>query len=90
MMGAVYFIGIFFISLFGRLFSWFAHQYLLFVRNTEYRIQNLFTKLDDDAGKLQRANDISLSLLESAMRNEWKENLLGKMNDSLSLLSDLA
>ena len=90
MMGAVYFIGIFFISLFGRLFSWFAHQYLLFVRNTEYRIQNLFTKLDDNAEKLQRANDTSLSLLADATRNEWKENLLGKLNESLTLLSGLA
>ena len=90
MMGAVYFIGIFFISLFGRLFSWLAHEYLLIMRNTEYRIQNLFLKLDDGAEKLQRANDTSLSLLADATRNEWKENLLGKLNESLTLLSGLA
>ncbi len=89
-MGAVYFIGIFFITLFGRLFSWMAHLALLASNNTEYTIQNLFSELDTKAKKLQTTNDVTLALLDEARRNEWKENLLGKINESLTLLSDIA
>ncbi len=90
MMGAVYFIGIFFITLFGRIFSWFAHLALLASNNTEYTIQNLFSELDSKAKKLQSMSDVTLTLLDEARRNEWKENLLGKINESLTLLSDIA
>ena len=53
MMGAVYFIGIFFISIFGRLFSWIAHRYLLATNNTEHRIQSLFSSLNGEAKNLE-------------------------------------
>lgn len=90
MMGAVYFIGIFFITFFGRAFSWVAHLVLLATSNTEYTIQNLFSTLDTKAKKLQATSDSTLTLLDEAGRNEWKENLLGKIDESITLLSDLA
>ncbi len=90
MMAAVYFIGIFFITFFGRVFSSLAHLALLASNNTEYTIQNLFSELDTKAKKLQSTSDTTLTLLDEARRNEWKENLLGKINESITLLSDIA
>ncbi len=90
MMGAVYFIGIFFITLFGRVFSSLAHLALLASNDTEYTIQNLFSELDTKAKKLQSTSDTILGLLYEARRNSWKENLLGKINESITLLSDIA
>lgn len=90
MMGFVYFVGIFFISLFGRIFTWMAHRYLLATSNTEHRIQTYFVSLDEKARGLQTESDTSISLLTEAWQNAWKENLLSKINESLEVLSDLA
>lgn len=90
MMGAVYSIGVFFISIFGRLFSWIAHRYLLATNNTEHHIQSLFSSLDREAKDLEGGKSTTLSLLDEAGRNAWKENLLGKINESITLLSDTA
>lgn len=90
MMGLVYFIGIFFITLFGRLFAWLAHLSLLATNDTEYTIQSLFSGLDKKARRLHETNQSTAALLTEAGKNEWKENLLGKIDESLTLLSDLA
>jgi hypothetical protein len=66
MMGFVYFVGIFFISLFGRIFTWIAHRYLLATSNTEHRIQTYFASLDEKARELQTESDTSISLLTEA------------------------
>ncbi len=90
MMSIVYFIGVFFITVFGRIFSWIAHLLLLASNNTEYTIQNLFSGLDQRAYILQNTNTSLINHLEEAGQNAWKENLLGKINDSLTLLSEVA
>lgn len=90
MMGAVYFIGMFFIGVFGRIFSWAAHRYLLAMSNQEHLIQTLFQELDSMSKKLQSEKDITTSLLTEAWQNAWKENLLGKLNNSIELLGKLA
>lgn len=90
MMGMVYYIGIFFISLFGRLFSWLAHRYLLMTSNTEHIIQSLFSDIDTGSKHLTEEKDLTIDLLDDASRNAWQENLLGKINDSTELLSKIA
>jgi DNA-directed RNA polymerase subunit F len=90
MMGLVYFIGIFFISLFGRLFSWLAHRYLLATSNTEHHIQSLFREIDESAELLENEKKTTILLLDAAKQNEWRENLMGKINTSTELLAKLA
>lgn len=90
MMGIVYFIGIFFIAIFGRIFSWWAHRYLLATSNTEHVIQTLFSKIDTISKQLSSEKWTTISLLDEAYANAWKENLLGKMNTSIELLGSLA
>jgi hypothetical protein len=53
MMGIIYFIGIFFISFFGRIFTWMAHRYLMAINNTEHRIQTLFSNINNSSDKLK-------------------------------------
>lgn len=90
MMGAVYFIGIFFIAIFGNIFSWLANRYLLAMSNTEHTIQNLFRKIDENAKELENEKENTINLLDEASRNAWQENLLGKINSSTELLGNIA
>lgn len=90
MMGVTYFFGLFFIAILGRVFWWMAHRYLLAMNQEEYTIQALFNTLDEKAKKLQTTKETNITLLSEAEQNAWKDNLSGKINDSLTLLSDLA
>jgi hypothetical protein len=90
MMAIVYFIGIFFISLFGRIFSWLAHQYLLMTSNTEHKIQTLFGDIQVSSDSLKEWQKTTVTLLSEAWRDEWKENLSGKIWESLELINSLA
>lgn len=90
MMGAVYFIGMFFIAILGRIFGWFARYYLIARNNLEYKIQRLFGEIDESAKKLETEKQTTISLLTEAWQNEWKENLLGKINESTELLGQIA
>ncbi len=90
MMGTVYFIGMFFIAIFGRIFSLLAHWYLLATSNTEQTIQTLFASIDESAKKLEWEKNTIINLLDDAVRDEWKEDLLGKINESTELLGEIA
>ncbi|MBX9809781.1 hypothetical protein K2X92_05315 [Candidatus Gracilibacteria bacterium] len=90
MMAIVYFIGIFFISLFGKIFSGLAHQYLLMTSNTEHKIQTLFGDIQLSSDSLREGQKTTVTLLHEAGRDEWKENLSGKIGESLELINSLA
>lgn len=90
MMATVYFIGILFIWFFGKIFSWLAYRYLLMTNNTEHRIQNLFREINTLSQHLEWEKEKTISLLTEAGRNEWKDNLLTKINTSTELLAKLA
>lgn len=90
MMGIIYFIGIFFISLFGRVFAWLAHRYLLATSNIEHQIQSLFGKIHESAELLESEKKTIIHLFDAAAQNEWKENLFGKINTSTEFLAKLA
>lgn len=90
MMAAVYFIGMFFIAIFGRIFGWLAHRYLLATSNTEHLIQTLFGEIDESARHLETEKQNTISLLAEAGQNAWKENLTGKINESTELLGKIA
>lgn len=89
-MALVYTVGVFFVSILARVFSWIAHRWLLMVDNTEHEIQTLFGKIANSSIDLRASSKESISLLTEAGRNEWKENLSGKINDSLTFLSERA
>ncbi len=90
MMGLIYFIGIFFIAFFGRIFAWMAHRYLMAMNNTEHRIQTLFLDISNSSDDLKSGQIEAVSLLSDASRNEWVENLSGRLADSFSLIGKLA
>ncbi len=90
MMWLVYFIGIFFIALFGRIFSWLAHRYLIAMNNTEHKIQTLFSDIQESSDNLNRGKENTISLLSDASENEWKENLSGKLAESFEFINKLA
>ena len=90
MMGLVYFIGIFFIAFFGRIFSWFAHQYLIAMSNTEHKIQTLFSDIQDSSDRLNTSKKDTVSLLSDASKNEWKENLSARLGESFELINTIA
>lgn len=90
MMGLIYFIGIFFISFFGRIFTWMAHRYLLAMNNTEYTIQTLFSSIDDSSEDLRSWQLETISLLSDASWNEWESNLSGRLTQSFELIGKLA
>ena len=90
MMGIVYFIGIFFISLFGRIFAWLAHRYLLAMNNTEHRIQTLFSDIGLSSDALNSGQEETISLLTAAGQNEWTDNLSGRLAASFELTGELA
>lgn len=90
MMAAVYFVGMFFIAIFGRIFWWFAHKYLIATSNAEHTIQTLFGEIDASANSLEQEKQNTIALLTDAGQNEWKENLMGRINDSTELLGEIA
>ncbi len=90
MMGLVYFIGIFFITIFGRIFSWLAHRYLIAINNTEHKIQNLFWEIHTTSENLKFNQKNTISLLTDAWRNEWTENLSGRLSESFEVIGKLA
>jgi hypothetical protein len=90
MMALVYFVGIFFISLFGRLFSLIAHIFLKASNNIEYKIQDLFSSIDSKSNHLARSKSTVIDLLDEAKQNEWKDGLLTKLNESLELIATLS
>ena len=90
MMGVIYFLWIFFINLFGRLFAWMAHRYLLLMSNTEHHIQTLFQNIQTYSDSLKAGQKNTVKLLQEAGQNAWKENLSGKIWESLHLINWLA
>ena len=60
------------------------------MNNTEHEIQTLFSKIDASSEILHTSSKDTLSLLTEAERNAWAENLSGKIQKSLILLSDTA
>lgn len=90
MMGLIYYIWIFFISLFGRFFSWLAHRYLMAMNNTEHKIQTLFSNISDSSDELKTWQTETILLLSSASQNEWQENLSGRLTESFEFIGKLA
>ena len=90
MMALVYFLWVFLVSLLARIFSQISHRALLLINNTEHEIQTLFSKIDSSSLKLGWARKETISLLDEAWRNDWKDNLSKKITNSLTLLSETA
>lgn len=90
MMAGVYFIGVFFVTILAQIFSWIAHRALLSANNTEYEIQTFFKKILESSIALKQARKESVSLLDQANQNEWKDNLSGKLSDSFEEINNMA
>ena len=90
MMALVYFLGVFFVSIMARVFSWIAHRALLAVNNTEHKIQTLFQGITRASIALKSGQKKSVSLLTDAGRGEWTDNLSSKIRDSFEVISQMA
>jgi hypothetical protein len=90
MMAAVYFLGVFFVSVMARVFSWIAHLTLLAVNNTEHEIQTLFHGITRASIALKSEQKQSVSLLTDAGRGEWTDNLSSRIRDSFEVVSEMA
>ncbi len=90
MMAWVYFIWVFFVTILARIFAWIAHRFLLAANNTEYEIQTFFKKILESSIALKQARKDSISLLDEASRNDWKENLSKKLSDSFEIINSMA
>lgn len=90
MMAAVYFLGVFFVSVMARLFSWIAHRALLAVNNTEHEIQTRFQSITRASIALKSGQKQSVSLLTEAGRGEWTDSLSSRMYDSFAVISEMA
>lgn len=87
MMTLVYLLWVFFVTLFARVFSWFADKALLATNNTEHTIQNLFAKVNIASIVLKKEQKNSISLLTEAWRNEWAESLSSRLRESFEIIS---
>ena len=58
--------------------------------NTEHRIQTLFGNIQLSSDSLKEWQKNTINLLEEAWRNEWKENLSGKIWESFEWINLLA
>jgi hypothetical protein len=90
MMALVYFLWVFFVAIAAHIFSWIAHRILLATNNLEHRIQTHFTEITEASIELKDEKKSSISLLTEAGRNDWKENLTGKIEDSFEIISKRA
>ncbi|MBC7498677.1 hypothetical protein H7170_03485 [Candidatus Gracilibacteria bacterium] len=90
MMALVYFLGVFFVSVMARVFSWLAHRALLALNNTEHEIQTLFQGITRASIALKSGQKQSISLLTDAGRGEWTDNLSARLRDSFEVISEMA
>ncbi len=90
MMALVYFIGVFFVSILARLFTWIAHRALIASSDTEHTIQTLFSSIDESSHLLQSAKTDSVSLLTEAGRNAWADSLSARLTESFELIDTRA
>jgi hypothetical protein len=74
----------------ARIFSFIAHRILLATNNLEHTIQTLYGQITDISIDLKKEKKSSLSLLEEAGRNDWKENLSKKIEDSFEQINNQA
>lgn len=74
----------------AHIFSWIAHRILLATNNLEHSIQTLFIDITEASIELKKEKKDSISLLSEAGRNDWKENLTGKIEDSFEIISKRA
>lgn len=90
MMALIYFLGVFFVAIMARVFSWIAHRALLALNNTEHRIQTLFQGITRASIALKSGQKQSISLLTDAGRGEWTDNLSSRIRDSFEVISQMA
>ena len=90
MMALVYFLWVFFVAITAHIFSWIAHRILLAANNLEHQIQTLFVDISEASIELKKEKKWSITLLTQAWRNDWKENLNQKIEDSFEIISKRA
>lgn len=88
LMISMYLIGLPIIYIFGKVcFSGIAYVLLRMRYRTEYAIQSCFMIIYSASVSIAEKKNTLLLLLKEARNNEWKENLLGKIQDIFPHLS---
>ncbi len=85
-----FFAGVFFVGILALIFSRISHQILLAVNNIEHEIQTRFKKIITASIALKQAKKESLSLLDEASQNLWKDNLSERLSNSFESINTMA
>lgn len=90
MMGIVYFAGVWIVAIIAKIFSWFANKTLLAMHNKEHTIQSLFHTIMESSIELKEKKKESVTLLTEAWRNDWVDNLSGKLHSTFEVINNSA
>ncbi len=86
-MAVVYFAGLFFIWIFS-IFITFLNKMIMRVSwHTVQLINDRFESIDSYSNKLQTSSQNLSSLLSEASKNNWQENLSGKIKDGIDTIN---
>ena len=87
-MAMVYFVGVLWLLLFGKLIRWLNTMYLLKKWHTVIKINDLFGDLDISSENIKEHKKNLEGLLKEAHDNNWKDGLLLAINDGIMNIND--
>ena len=89
-MSAVYFVGVLFLWIFGKLITWANTRFLILKWNTVLKINELFWKLDRASEDIRTEKYSLTQFLTEAQNNQWKDWLLLEINAGIKNINTLA
>lgn len=89
-MAFVYFIGVFFLLIFGNIFTWLNKKFLAYRGHEVIKINALFGKINQSGEELSQESYMLSKLLDEAQNNLWQDNLFGNLNSSIRQINTLA
>jgi len=89
-MGSVYFIGVLWLLIFGKILTWANTKYLLYRWHSVIKINKLFWDLDNSSDEIKHQKTKLKKLLNSAHDNEWKDGLLLEINAGIKDINSSA
>ncbi|MDA9129014.1 hypothetical protein N9J72_00880 [Candidatus Gracilibacteria bacterium] len=89
-MASVYFVGVLFLLVFGKIITWINTKFLIWKGDTVLKINELFGKLDTASEDIQEEKKSLTHFLSEAQKNEWKDGLLLEINSGIKNVNELA
>ncbi len=86
----VYYIGLFFVSLFARWYAFIIDMIMRWKQKTEYKIQKSFLAIDTASNTLKNENKKAKWQLQEAIDNKWMNNLGKRIEKSFQKINTSA